>query len=58
MPDKYNELITVFNKLEGHYKDMQDIEFVHSKINCGYCKPEMVKELQGAAIKIAVDIVR
>ena len=27
MPEAYSELTTVFDKLEGHYRDMQDIEF-------------------------------
>lgn len=27
MPEVYNELVSVFQKLEAHYRDMQDIEF-------------------------------
>ena len=31
MPEEYKELISVFNKLEEHYMDMQDIEFTIQK---------------------------
>ncbi len=27
MPKAFNELVTIYKKLEKHYRDMQDIEF-------------------------------
>ena len=52
MPDKYNELITVFNKLEGHYKDMQDIEFTIQQNKLWVLQTRNGKRTTSAAIKL------
>ncbi len=57
MPDKYEELISVFNKLEEHYKDMQDIEFTIQKKKLWVLQTRNGKRTMNAAIKIAVDLV-
>ncbi|GIR46855.1 MAG: pyruvate, phosphate dikinase [Alphaproteobacteria bacterium] len=57
MPDKYEELISVFNKLEEHYMDMQDIEFTIQKKKLWVLQTRNGKRTTNAAIKIAVDLV-
>ena len=57
MPDKYEELISVFNKLEEHYTDMQDIEFTIQKKKLWVLQTRNGKRTMNAAIKIAVDLV-
>jgi pyruvate,orthophosphate dikinase len=57
MPDKYEELISVFNKLEEHYMDMQDIEFTIQKNKLWVLQTRNGKRTTNAAIKIAVDLV-
>ncbi len=57
MPDKYEELISVFNKLEQHYTDMQDIEFTIQKKKLWVLQTRNGKRTTNAAIKIAVDLV-
>ncbi|MAJ24107.1 MAG: pyruvate, phosphate dikinase [Rickettsiales bacterium] len=57
MPKKYNELITVFNKLEEHYLDMQDVEFTIQQNKLWILQTRNGKRTTSAAIKIAVDLV-
>ena len=57
MPEKYEELISVFNKLEEHYMDMQDIEFTIQKNKLWILQTRNGKRTTSAAIKIAVDLV-
>ena len=57
MPKKYDELISVFNKLEEHYLDMQDIEFTIQKNKLWILQTRNGKRTTSAAIKIAVDLV-
>ncbi len=57
MPEKYEELIFVFNKLEEHYMDMQDIEFTIQKNKLWILQTRNGKRTTSAAIKIAVDLV-
>ena len=57
MPDKYEELISVFDKLEEHYADMQDIEFTIQKKKLWVLQTRNGKRTTNAAIKIAVDLV-
>jgi pyruvate,orthophosphate dikinase len=57
MPTKYDELISVFNKLEEHYLDMQDIEFTIQKNKLWILQTRSGKRTTSAAIKIAVDLV-
>ena len=54
-PEIYREFIDTCNKLEAHYKDMQDIEFTieHNKLFMLQCRSG--KRTGPAAVKIAVD---
>ena len=44
MPQIYKQLLQIRDKLEKHYKDMQDIEFTVQKENSTCFKQEMEKE--------------
>ncbi len=57
MPENYTELISVFNKLEEHYMDMQDVEFTIQKNKLWILQTRNGKRTTNAAIKIAVDLV-
>ena len=57
MPKKYDELMSVFNKLEEHYLDMQDIEFTIQKNKLWILQTRNGKRTTSAAIKISVDLV-
>ena len=57
MPSKYNELVSVFKKLESHYLDMQDVEFTIQKNKLWILQTRNGKRTTSAAIKIAVDLV-
>ena len=53
----YNEFVSVCNKLESHYKDMQDLEFTieHGKLYMLQCRSG--KRTGPAAVRIAVEMV-
>ncbi|MDR1826686.1 MAG: pyruvate, phosphate dikinase [Rickettsiales bacterium] len=57
MPDVYAELVSVREKLEKHYKDMQDMEFTieHGKLWMLQCRNG--KRTAAAAVRIAVEMV-
>lgn len=57
MPEVYQELVTIYKKLEGHYKDMQDIEFTVQNHKLWILQTRSGKRTAPAAIKIAVDMV-
>ncbi len=57
MPALYDELIEVFNKLESHYLDMQDVEFTIQKNKLWVLQTRNGKRTTSAAIKVAVDLV-
>jgi pyruvate,orthophosphate dikinase len=57
MPKAFNELCDVYKKLEGHYKDMQDIEFTIEKSKLYILQTRNGKRTAAAGIKIAVDLV-
>jgi pyruvate,orthophosphate dikinase len=56
-PDMYKQFDDICQRLEGHYKDMQDIEFTieHNKLYILQCRSG--KRTGPAAVKIAVDLV-
>ena len=56
-PDVYAEFISLANKLENHYKDIQDLEFTieHGRLFMLQCRSG--KRTGPAAVKIAVDMV-
>ena len=57
MPVVYKELVEVYQKLEIHYKDMQDIEFTIEKDKLYLLQTRNGKRTAAAGIKIAVDLV-
>ena len=57
MPEVYNQLVDVYKKLEGHYRDMQDIEFTVQNNKLWMLQTRNGKRTAKAAIKIAVDMV-
>lgn len=56
MPAAYAELIAVFDKLENHYRDMQDIEFTIQDKKLWMLQTRNGKRTAKAALKIAVDL--
>ena len=56
MPENYSELVTIRNKLEKHYSDMQDIEFTIQDGKLWMLQTRVGKRNGAAAIKIAVDM--
>lgn len=57
MPEIYEEFVASANKLEKHYKDMQDIEFTIEKGKLYLLQTRTGKRTIHAAINIAVDLV-
>ena len=57
MPDIYSELRDVAARLEGHYGDMQDIEFTVQQGKLWMLQTRAGKRTAAAALKIAVDLV-
>ena len=58
MPENYQELINIREKLEQHYKDMQDIEFTIQQGKLYILQTRNGKRTAQAAVKIAVDKVK
>jgi len=56
MPEVYGELADVFDKLEHHYKDMQDIEFTVQRGKLWMLQTRAGKRTAKAALKIAVEM--
>ena len=56
MPEVYGQLAGVFDTLENHYRDMQDIEFTVEKTNLWMLQTRSGKRTAKAALKIAVDM--
>lgn len=57
MPEVYEQLNTVRHTLEGHYRDMQDIEFTVQQGTLYMLQTRSGKRTAAAALKIAVDMV-
>ncbi|NLM36886.1 MAG: pyruvate, phosphate dikinase, partial [Firmicutes bacterium] len=57
MPECYQQLLDLRQKLEAHYKDMQDIEFTIEDRKLYMLQTRSGKRTGQAAIKIAVDMV-
>jgi pyruvate,orthophosphate dikinase len=57
MPQAYAELAAVFELLEKHYRDMQDIEFTVEKNKLWMLQTRSGKRTAKAALKMAVDMV-
>ena len=57
MPEAYGELARVFDLLETHYRDMQDIEFTVERGQLFMLQTRSGKRTAKAALKLAVDMV-
>ncbi len=58
MPDLYKELRVVEQKLEDHYKDMQDMEFTIQSGKLWILQTRNGKRTGAAMVKIAMDLLR
>jgi len=58
LPRTFAELVEVFDRLERHYRDMQDIEFTVQKGRLYVLQTRTGKRTAAAALKIAVDMAR
>jgi len=58
MPEVYKQLIAVFEKLETHYRDMQDIEFTVQNNKLWMLQTRNGKRTAAAALRIASDMVK
>ncbi len=57
MPEAYGSLVGVYQKLENHYRDMQDLEFTIENDHLYMLQTRSGKRTVSAAIKTAMDMV-
>ncbi len=57
MPECYRDLVSVYQKLESHYRDMQDIEFTIERKKLWMLQTRTGKRTAQAAVRIAVEMV-
>jgi len=57
MPEIYQQFVDVANKLETHYRDMQDMEFTIEDGKLYMLQTRNGKRTAAAALKVAVDLV-
>src|SRR5712691_10613196 len=57
MPKVYDELVAIKERLERHYRDMQDIEFTVQEGRLYILQTRSGKRTAGAAVRIAVEMV-
>ena len=57
MPEVYEEFMAIANKLENHYRDMQDMEFTIQEGKLYFLQTRNGKRTAHAAIQIACDLV-
>lgn len=57
MPDCYRQFIEIANKLENHYRDMQDMEFTIEEGKLFFLQTRNGKRTAPAALQIACDLV-
>lgn len=57
LPEVYQQLVAAYGQLEGHYRDMQDIEFTVERGKLWMLQTRNGKRTAKAALKIAVDMV-
>jgi len=55
--DAYNQLMQIYERLEKHYRDMQDVEFTIQKGRLYMLQTRVGKRTGYAAVRIAVDMV-
>ncbi|MBC8553560.1 MAG: pyruvate, phosphate dikinase, partial [Candidatus Brocadiales bacterium] len=58
LPAAYKKLVNIKNKLEKHYKDLQDMEFTVQEGKLFMLQTRNGKRTTQAAVKIAVDMVK
>jgi len=58
LPQVYGQLAAVFDRLERHYRDMQDIEFTVERGHLWMLQTRSGKRTAKAALRIAVDMAR
>ena len=58
LPEAYKQFIEIAQRLEAHYKDMQDMEFTIEKGKLFMLQTRTGKRTGAAAVKIAVDMVK
>ena len=58
MPRIYDELLAIAERLERHYKDMQDIEFTIQEGTLYLLQTRSGKRAARAAVRVVVDLVR
>jgi len=58
LPAAYAQLLTLADRLERHYKDMQDIEFTVEDGTLYLLQTRAGKRSAAAAVRVAVDLVR
>ncbi|MFW6035341.1 MAG: pyruvate, phosphate dikinase [Halothermotrichaceae bacterium] len=56
MPEMYDQLVEIFETLESHYKDVQDVEFTIQQGELFMLQTRTGKRTARAAVKIAVDM--
>jgi pyruvate, orthophosphate dikinase len=56
MPQPYKDLVRIYNLLEKHYKDMQDIEFTIQRGKLWMLQTRNGKRTAEAAVRIAVEM--
>ncbi|HNV09773.1 MAG TPA: pyruvate, phosphate dikinase [Propionibacteriaceae bacterium] len=57
LPEAYRELIDTMNKMEAHYKDMQDMEFTIENGKLYLLQTRSGKRTAAAALKVVSDLV-
>ncbi len=57
MPEAYAQLVKVYEKLEKHYRDMQDIEFTIERGHLWMLQTRTGKRTARAALRIACDMI-
>ena len=57
MPEVFKQLVGVADKLENHYRDMQDLEFTVEESKLYMLQTRTGKRTAAAALKLAVDMV-
>ncbi|NPV78507.1 MAG: pyruvate, phosphate dikinase [Anaerolineae bacterium] len=57
LPEAYHQFMDIVNKLEKHYRDMQDVEFTIERGRLWMLQTRNGKRTAPAAVKIAVDMV-
>ncbi|HEY0069715.1 MAG TPA: pyruvate, phosphate dikinase [Chloroflexia bacterium] len=57
MPEVYNQFLEIGQRLEKHYRDMQDLEFTVERGKLYMLQTRSGKRTAAAAVKVAVDMV-